>query len=133
MADSLDILQGFPQRVNRTSESGSRESAPDPQLRDLLTRAGHVWEDEKSGLPLVSMIGNGLAMGQYFRMARRENRKPAGSREAAKPSPTLPAIRWASRDRLLFLGRDVKMSASVTQPTWRNPRGECHEYYGCRR
>ena len=56
MADSLDILQGFPYRVNRTS---SRESAPDPQLRDLLTRAGHVGGDEKLGLPLVS-IGPGI-------------------------------------------------------------------------
>ena len=114
MTDSLDILQGFPHRVNRTS---SRESAPDPQLRDLLTKAGHVWGDEKLGLPLVSMIGNGLAMGQYYRMARRENRKPARPREAAKPSPTLPAIRRASRDRLLFSGRNVKMSALATQPT----------------
>src|SRR5271157_4668364 len=52
VADSLDILQGFPHRVNRTS---SRQSAPDPQLRDLLTRAGHVWGDEKLGLPLVSI------------------------------------------------------------------------------
>src|SRR5271166_2528358 len=51
VADSLDILQGFPYRVNRRS---SWESAPDPRLRDLLTRAGHVWGDEKLGLPLVS-------------------------------------------------------------------------------
>ena len=90
MADSLDILQGFPQRVNRTSESGSRESAPDPQLRDLLTRAGHVWEDEKSGLPLVSMIGNGLAMGQYFRMARRENRKTGPTTRSRKTKSDTP-------------------------------------------
>ena len=71
MADSLDILQGFPHRVNRTS---SRESAPDPQPRNLLTRAGHVWGNEKLGLPLVSMIGNGLAMGQNYHRARCENR-----------------------------------------------------------
>src|SRR5208283_3943012 len=75
VADYLGILQGFPHRVNRTS---SRESAPDPQLRNLLTRAGHVWGDEKLGLPLVSMIGNGLAMGQNYYRARCENRKPAG-------------------------------------------------------
>src|SRR5208282_4193536 len=105
-------------------ERRSRESAPDLQLRDLLTRAGHVWGDEKLRLPLVSMIGNGLGMGQYYRRARRENRKPSRSREAAKPSPTLLAIRRASRDRLLFPGRNVKMSASVTQPTWRKTRGE---------
>ena len=113
-------------------ERRSRESAPDPQLRDLLAKAGHVWGDEKLGLPLISMIANGLAMGQYYRMARRQNRKPARPREAAKPSSALPAMRRASRDRLLFPGRNVKMSASVTQPTWRKTRGEYHEYYGCR-
>ncbi len=37
---------------------------------------------------LFALIRNDLAMGQYYHMARRENRKPAGPREAAPPRET---------------------------------------------
>src|SRR5271157_1950012 len=44
---------------------------------------------------LFALIRNGLAMGQYCRRAFREDRKPAGPREADHPQyPTARAIRW---------------------------------------
>ena len=71
-------------------ERRSRESASDPQLRDLLAKAGHVWGDEKLGLPLVSMIANGLAMGQYYRMARRQNSETGLTTRSRKTKSDTP-------------------------------------------
>jgi hypothetical protein len=49
---------------------------------------------------LFALIRNGLAMGQHYHRTRRENRKPAGPRDAAKnqePSLTPPSRTQKSR------------------------------------